>query len=160
MNEAITLADQAARIRAGDPWYGDPITRVLEGVSARDAAAHPIPGAHSIWELALHLTTWVKEVQRRMESGIWREPEEGDWPEPPDPTEPNWQAALQRLSAAHTSLEATVRQLSAAQLDEQIGTERNRSLGTGVTRRETIHGILQHDAYHLGQIALLKRALR
>ena len=55
---------------------------------------------------------------------------------------------------------ATVRQLSAAQLDEQIGTERNRSLGTGVTRRETIHGILQHDAYHLGQIALLKRALR
>jgi uncharacterized damage-inducible protein DinB len=160
MSESVTLADQVARIHAGDPWYGDPVTKVLEGVSAKDAAAHPIRGAHSIWELVLHLTTWVKEVGRRLESGVWNEPEDGDWPEPSEPTEANWRAALERLSSAHTALERTIRQLSATQLDAQIGTERDRALGTGVTRRETIHGILQHDAYHLGQISLLKRALK
>lgn len=160
MSESITLADQVSRIHAGDPWYGDPITKVLEGLNARDAAAHPIRGAHSIWELVLHLTTWVKEVQRRLESGVWREPEDGDWPPVPDATENNWLAAVRQLEGAHATLEATVKTLSAKQLGDQVGTERNRALGTGVTLRETIHGILQHDAYHLGQISLLKKALR
>jgi uncharacterized damage-inducible protein DinB len=160
MTESSTLADQVARVHAGDPWYGDPITKVLEGVTAQDAATHPIRGAHSIWELVLHLTAWVKEVERRLESGVWREPEDGDWPAVPAATEANWRASRERLHRAHDALEATVKQLSAKQLAGQIGTERDRALGTGVTLRETIHGILQHDAYHLGQISLLKKALR
>lgn len=160
MSESTILADQVARVHAGDPWYGDPITKVLDDVTARDAAAHPIRGAHSIWELVLHLTTWVKEVDRRLASGVWREPEDGDWPAVPDPSEANWRQSLERLDSAHAALEATVKQLSVKQLAGQVGTERNRALGTGVTLRETIHGILQHDAYHLGQISLLKKALR
>lgn len=160
MSESTTLADQVAKVHAGDPWYGDPITTVLKDVVARDAAAHPIRGAHSIWELVLHLTTWVKEVERRLESGVWREPEDGDWPAVPEPSEANWRQSLAQLDAAHAALEATVKALSAKQLADQVGTERNRALGTGVTLRETIHGILQHDAYHLGQISLLKKALR
>ncbi|HWA16824.1 MAG TPA: DinB family protein [Gemmatimonadales bacterium] len=158
MSESRILADQVARVHTGDPWYGDPITKVLDGISARSAAAYPIRGAHSIWELVLHLTTWVKEVNRRLESGVWREPEDGDWPSVPEPTEANWRQSLERLDAAHTALEQTVKRLSARQLAGQIGVERDRALGTGVTLRETIHGILQHDAYHLGQIALLKKA--
>jgi uncharacterized damage-inducible protein DinB len=36
---------------------------------------------------------------------------------------------------------------------------RNRPLGTGVTYYELLHGIVQHDAYHAGQIAILKKIL-
>jgi uncharacterized damage-inducible protein DinB len=160
MSEAEHLAAQVARVHSGDPWYGDPILTVLTGVSAKDAAAHPIRNVHSIWELVLHLTTWASEVNRRLESGIWREPEDGDWPQVPAVSDANWKESIVRLSAVHAALGATIRTLPAAKLDEQVGRERDRALGTGVTLRETIHGILQHDAYHLGQIALVKKALR
>lgn len=160
MSESETLAAQVGQVHNGDPWYGDPIATVLKGVTATDAAAYPIAGAHSIWELVLHLTTWAKEVNRRLETGVYREPEDGDWPSVPAINEANWKASVAALSAIHEALGATVSRLSSKQLDGQIGTERNRELGTGVTFRETIHGILQHDAYHLGQISLLKKARR
>jgi uncharacterized damage-inducible protein DinB len=160
MSEAQTLAAQVAKVHNGDPWYGDPILTVLAGVSAKDAAAHPIAGAHSIWEMVLHLTSWAREVNRRLESGIWREPADGDWPAAPEPSAAKWKQAVAELSAVHEALHGTVAKLPPAQLDAQVGTERNRALGTGVTLRETIHGILQHDAYHLGQISLLKKALK
>lgn len=160
MSEAASLASQVEKIHAGDPWYGDAIATVLEGVTPKDAAARPIRGAHTIWELVLHLTSWAKEVERRLASGVWREPEDGDWPTPPDDTSGNWRRSVEQLEAAHAALGQTVAGLSPAQLNQQIGIERDRALGTGVTLRETIHGILQHDAYHLGQIALLKKALK
>jgi hypothetical protein len=34
------------------------------------------------------------------------------------------------------------------------------SLGTGVSYREVILGVLQHDAYHAGQTALLEKPNR
>ena len=36
---------------------------------------------------------------------------------------------------------------------------RNRALGTGVSYYELLHGIVQHDAYHAGQIAIIKKVL-
>ena len=30
-------------------------------------------------------------------------------------------------------------------------------MGTGVTYYELLHGIVQHDVYHSGQIAILKK---
>jgi uncharacterized damage-inducible protein DinB len=153
------LAEQVARVHQGDPWYGDPITRVLQGIDAKSAAAHPVRSAHSIWELVLHLTSWAHEVDRRLSSGIWREPVDGDWPPVPEATDANWRQALVQLDRAHEALGATIERLSAKELNSQVGTERDRALGTGVTFREMIHGILQHDAYHLGQVSLLKRAL-
>ena len=40
-----------------------------------------------------------------------------------------------------------------------IGNARDRSLGSGVSRYVSLHGLVQHHAYHAGQIALLKKAL-
>ncbi|HEY7818948.1 MAG TPA: DinB family protein, partial [Vicinamibacteria bacterium] len=46
----------------GQPWHGPSLAIVLQGVDARTAAARPIDGAHSIWEITLHLTGWTREV--------------------------------------------------------------------------------------------------
>jgi uncharacterized damage-inducible protein DinB len=32
-------------------------------------------------------------------------------------------------------------------------------MGAGVSHYELLHGIVQHDAYHAGQIAVLKKIL-
>jgi uncharacterized damage-inducible protein DinB len=153
------FAAQVGKIAAGDPWYGDSIATITHGLSAREAALYPIAGAHSIWELVLHLTTWATEVRRRLADGVWREPADGDWPSLPAPTDGNWKRDLARLAVAHDDLRETIAAFPAARLSEHLGSERNRELGTGVTYSEMLHGILQHDAYHLGQISLLKRAM-
>jgi len=159
MSRLSEFQDQLHRINTGDPWYGDPISRVLAGVSHRQAAAHPINGAHSIWELVLHLTAWVEEVRRRVLHGGWQEPEAGDWPPVPEPTANNWEAAVTALCRAHESLVAALAGFSAGRLDQPVGEARDRALGSGVSYAQMLQGILQHDAYHLGQIALLRKAL-
>jgi hypothetical protein len=38
--------------------------------------------------------------------------------------------------------------------------DRDPALGSGVNHRAMVHGLIQHNAYHSGQIALLRKALR
>ena len=159
MNRVQEFLDQSRRVLDGDPWYGAAIMEVLEGLTHEQAAARPIPNAHSIWELVLHMTGWVREVTRRLLQGDWREPEEGDWPAAPDPTAANWRTTLARLEEAHRGLSAALEKFPTGRLDEQLGRERSQSMGTGQTYAQMLHGILQHDAYHLGQIGILKKGL-
>lgn len=157
MSRIHDLTDQARRILDGDPWYGDPILRVLAGLNHEQAAKRVIPQAHTIWEIVLHLTSWTKEVHRRLKESDWKEPADGDWPAAPDPTAGNWRMAVARFEEAHRALVATMEAFPAGRLDERLGTERNPALGTGQTFGEMLHGLLQHDAYHLGNIGVLKK---
>lgn len=154
-----SLVNEFAAIQSGDPWYGASIDSVLAGVTAEVAAAHPLPGAHSIWELVLHMTGWVREVERRLAKGGWQNPVAGDWPAAPAPTAANWSQAVRALEQAHTSLRATLAGVSPGRLGERVGSERDPAAGTGVTCEEMLQGLLQHDAYHLGQVSLLKKAI-
>ena len=60
------IADQISRAFRGESWHGPSVREVLAGVSAEDAAAHPIAGAHSIWEIVFHLTGGYNLVLRRV----------------------------------------------------------------------------------------------
>ena len=159
MTEAERIADQLERSFRGDPWYGASVVSVLDGVTAEEALAHPIAGAHSIWELVLHVTGWKREVLARFRGATAGEPPDGDWPAPKGRDEAAWRAALAALSAAHEDLLAAVTKSGDAHLDSPVRDERNRELGTGLAQWQTLHGVLQHDIYHLGQIALLRKAL-
>lgn len=143
----------------GDPWHGPPLVRLVAALSAEQAAARPVPAAHSIWQLVLHVASWQREVARRLRGNVWALPEDGDWPEPGAVTPAAWAAAVAHLDATRRELDAALAAATDADLDRRVGSERNPVLGSGVTLREAVLGILQHDAYHGGQIALLRRAL-
>ncbi len=130
----------------------------LEGVDARQAAARPEPAAHTICEIVLHMTAWTREVTRRLRMGVAQEPELGDWPTAVC-DEGGWTAMLATLDDANEELVDTIAALDDAQLQDRIGDVRDRALGSGVSRYVTLHGLVQHHAYHAGQIALLKKAL-
>src|SRR5262245_23733879 len=159
MSESARLIDQFQRAHSGDPWHGSPVKTILEGVTAEQAARKPASGAHSIWELVLHVTAWRNETARRATGAPAAEPAEGDYPPVGDPTPARWKAALAALDASHATLVRAVRGMSDAQLLTPTNDPRNRPLGTGVTYYELLHGIVQHDAYHAGQIAILKKIL-
>jgi uncharacterized damage-inducible protein DinB len=158
-SESARLIDQFTRAHDGDPWHGSPVKAILEGVTHEQAAQQPPNGAHSIWELVLHITGWRNEVARRAAGQPAGEPEHGDYPDVGEPTAARWQAALAALDASHANLVAVVKGLSDEQLWQPTNDPRHRPLGTGVSYYELLHGIVQHDAYHAGQIAMLKRIL-
>jgi hypothetical protein len=155
------IADELARAWGGDAWHGPALRELLADVTAAEAIARPIPSAHTIWELVLHLTVWAREVERRARGSAPGEPVEGDWPAAPaDADETPWGEARDALDAAHRSLRGTVLGLAPSAIDRTIGAERDQPLGSGVPVRVMLHGVAQHDAYHAGQVALLKKLLR
>jgi uncharacterized damage-inducible protein DinB len=159
MSERDRLIDLLQRTHDGDAWHGPSVMNALEGVTAQMAAARPIHGAHSIWEIALHIAGWRGEIRRRLEGAAAGLPPDGDWPSAPRrPTDAQWAAVLDGLRGSHAALVETVRTLDETRLDEPVKDERSGELGTGASHYVTLHGIVHHDLYHAGQIVLLKKA--
>jgi uncharacterized damage-inducible protein DinB len=160
LNQTVhELIDDLERAYDGDPWHGPSLATVLNGVDAQRAAARPIARAHSIWELVLHLTSWTREVARRLRGASPAAPLEGDWPAVPQAaSDDEWKRALAGLAAANRDLVAAVGDCSPEQLERRVGNTRDPALGSGQTYGAMVRGLAQHHAYHGGQIILLRRA--
>jgi uncharacterized damage-inducible protein DinB len=152
MSEVDRIADQLKRAYSGEAWHGSSLTELLQDVDAARAAARPIPGAHSIWEIVLHIAAWDTAVRQRLagqRAEIYKT--ELDWPHVADTSETAWQAARATLAHAHDELRAAIIELDDARLDEPILEDMPSMYGT-------LHGVIQHDLYHAGQISLLLKA--
>ena len=154
MSEVKRILDQMDRSFEGDAWHGPPLKPLLDGMTGEDAAKHPIHGAHSIWELVLHVTAWNTIVHEELAGASAQITPELDWPPVWEATDIQWQRAVQNLVEARGRLRRAVEGFRDEQLDERPSKRTNNS------RYVMLHGIVQHDLYHVGQIALLRKALR
>lgn len=117
------------------------------------AAKKPIAGAHSIWELVLHIEAWMKETTRTLGGGTYVSlTGDQDWPVPGDATDPSWAAVLADAETSNAALIAAVSELSEDALCEKVA-------GQEFSLYGLLHGVAQHNIYHAGQIALLKKAV-
>jgi DinB superfamily len=157
MSEIDRIADELTRAMETDPWHGNPVARILDGIDAGGAAAKPNGGAHSIWEIVRHMTAWTGEVARRLEGHTPGEPREGDWPAPSGSDEQAWRRDVALLFEVHRRLLAQVRALHDEALFQPPAGPRDLEAGTGVDCYVLLHGLSQHHAYHAGQIAILKK---
>lgn len=161
MTEPHRICDELRRAFDGDPWHGSPTSRIVEGISAREAAERPVSGAASIWEIVLHMTAWIREVHRRLLGGQPAEPDGGDWPHLSSTTEAAWQDCLSSLTSAHDTLLTDLEELPEEKLWRTVGSsDRSRELGTGLSYYAMLHGLVQHNVYHSAQIGMLRRLLR
>jgi len=152
VNEVKRISSQLRRSFDGEAWHGPSVREVLANVTAGQAAARPIPNAHTIWELALHIAAWENVARRRIEGEIIPNvSNEEDWPAVTDTGEEAWQKAIEYLGQNHEALRDVVRKLDEAQLSEMAA-------GANYSVYFLLHGVVQHNIYHAGQIALLKKA--
>lgn len=156
MSELNRIRDQFQRAFDGDPWHGPPVLALLDGVTAEQAAAHPIPGAHSIWELALHIGAWESACKRRLAGDPAQLGDNENWPPVSDTSEAAWEKTKQNLITNHRELLQAIESADESRLDEPIINDPQTEYSSVYV---TLHGGVQHDAYHAGQIAILKRAL-
>ncbi len=153
IDERSRIADQLKRAFEGDAWHGPAVLEVLEDVNARAAASKPVSGAHSIWELVLHIAAWDGAIRRRMEGQALQLSPEQDFPPVKDTGDAAWRAALEQLKQRHAELIQGVLSMPDHRLTSQVP-------GKDYDFYHMLHGAAQHELYHAGQIALLKKVAR
>ncbi|MGQ0643253.1 MAG: DinB family protein [Gemmatimonadaceae bacterium] len=154
------LVSDIRTLIAGDAWHGPSWSEVLNGINAQQAVLRVLPTVHTIYDLVHHTAAWAGEVGRRLRGKPPSVPTEGDWP--PSNTrvdDAEWRRVVAGLYAAHDELFAAIEDFDPNRLDERIGTDRDAPLGSGVSYRATIAGVLAHTAYHAGQAMMLRRAI-
>lgn len=156
ITEVDRIRDQFRRAFDGEAWHGPAVLALLEGVTAAQATAHPIPGAHSIWELTLHIAAWEEACRRRLQGDPAQLSDEENFRPINDTSEAAWENAKQYLIDTHRELLDAIAQLDEARLNEPIIVNSSTPYSTVYV---TLHGGVQHDLYHAGQIAVLKKAL-
>lgn len=154
------LSNQLLTVWNGDPWYGSSSSKIFAGVTAAEAQAHPLPGAQSIWETLLHMTAWTEETVSRIGGGESKAPARGDWPKVTGSTQDEWMAAQGELLAARKALLQAIESSHEESLLLQVPKKGEAAHASGATRAHTVSGLADHDVYHLGQIALLKKSLK
>ena len=153
MSETKRIIDQLRRAFEGPAWHGPSVSELLKGVDAEQAARHPIAGAHSIWEVVYHIAAWERAGRQRiLEFNAVELPDEVDWPPVTDTSPKAWAAAQEELRKTNTSLQEAIAALTDKDLERVIE-------GAKYSAYFLLHGVVQHDLYHAGQIALLKKAL-
>ena len=151
MREIERIVDQLNRAFIGEAWHGPAVIEILEGITAPQAAAHPLAGGHSIWELALHITAWTRAGSRRLRGDRAQLSEVENFPPVIDLSERAWEEARESIKAAYEELRGAIVLLDDSRLDQPI-MEGMSSVYV------TLHGVIQHSLYHAGQIAILKKA--
>ncbi|MEW6050841.1 MAG: DinB family protein [Candidatus Zixiibacteriota bacterium] len=152
MTEVQRITDQLHRAFYSEAWHGPSVMESLDKLTAAQAAKRPIKSAHSIWEITLHIGAWIDAVRRRVLGEKVELDDTQDWPPVKNTSDEAWQETLAELKRRHEALEKVVAALNEAQL-EQLAPSRT------TTIYFLIHGLVQHDLYHAGQIAILKRGL-
>jgi|SRR5579872_3176756 len=150
--ECLRIADQLRRAFGGDAWHGSPLRDLLADVTPARARSRPLQSAHSIWELVLHIDTWVEAALGATQ--LTPMPKivgtEQDWPVPAA-DDAAWTATTNHLFQNSDRLAQAITNFDDARLSATVP-------GRAYDFYHLFHGIVQHSLYHGGQIALLKKA--
>ena len=148
--ESERIGGQLRRAFDGEAWHGPAVQELLADVDAAGAAARPVASAHSIWELVLHINAWHTTARLSLAGKPLQLSDEEDWRPVEDTSEQAWAAARATLEKGHRALLESVGDLSDEDLEKVVP-------GKSYSIYFLLHGIVQHDLYHAGQIALLKK---
>jgi uncharacterized damage-inducible protein DinB len=151
ISQASRIADQLHRAFYGSAWHGPAVLELLEDVEAAAAAVKPLKDVHSIWELLLHIEAWDRAAMVRLGGQKFQPQGADNFPPVITATQSAWRKEVAGAKRTHDSLVRTVAGLPESRLRERVP-------GKRYDFYHMLHGIAQHELYHAGQIAILKKA--
>ena len=149
VNEINRVVKLFTDLQHGKCWIGVNFREVLHGVDAAQAATLKGGDHNTIWQLVSHITYWRTRVVYRL-TGSDNPPPFPDFMLPAELTDMSWRQTLADFESAYHLLRTALLHFKEENMDKPSPKE-------GQTFFELIMGCLQHDAYHLGQIMLLKK---
>jgi uncharacterized damage-inducible protein DinB len=102
------------------------------------------------------MTAWTEEVIDRVNGADAKEPLRGDWPIPKEQSNAEWELMVNDFKKANEKLINTLKKLNLSDWSKMIKDERDLVVRNTITNyAQLVNGLIQHHAYHSGQVALL-----
>jgi uncharacterized damage-inducible protein DinB len=150
-SEAARIADQLRRAFYGSAWHGPSVMELVKDIDPRIVTAKPLAEVHSIWELLMHVEAWDRAGLIRLSGKKCQMKGAKNFPPVKTPTDAAWRQTVAKVKGTHDELVQTVAGLPESRLRDQVP-------GKGYDFYHMLQGIAQHELYHAGQIAILKKA--
>ena len=153
--QMLHLAEQLKEAYEGAPWFGKNALTLLNETTPDMALQQPA-GQHSILELVWHMANWKSFAINRLrkdESVSLQQFETQDWRTLNHADASLWPQGVAEYKKTHNELVELLQQQTDDLLHQNVF-ERNYTYST------LLNGVLQHDVYHLGQIAYIQKLLR
>jgi uncharacterized damage-inducible protein DinB len=150
MKETERISKLFTDLYNGSPWIGVVIVPTLQKLTAKQAAKRIYKDWNTIWEITNHLISWRENVLRRVQGEVIRSPSHNYVVPVKDTSEAAWHTTLKRLEDSQNAWLDFLKKFKTADFDKIYP-------NNNMNYYEHVHGILQHDAYHLGQIVILSK---
>ncbi len=150
MKENLRIKKLFEDLFAGEPWLDVNLVQTLEGIPWQQAAKKPAALPNSIWEIVNHIISWRENVLQRLQGKSIPTPEHNYFLPVEEHSEAAWNKSLLKLNESQAKWIHYLGEMDTTTFDT-VYPANNKSAF------EHIHGIIQHDAYHLGQIVLLAK---
>lgn len=141
-------------ILSGQPWYGRPVYMILAEIDPAVVYKKPGNNCHSLIDLLYHMLTWTQFTQTRLlkEEMDMEVFEQMDWREI-DPAVHTWDKGVEQLKKTHQHIIHLLEDKDDNFLKEKVDYRE-------YNFRFLLHGLIQHNIYHLGQVAYIKALLQ
>jgi len=139
---------------SGQPWFGRALYPILEEVDIKKIYTKPGNSAHSLIELLYHMITWADFTLKRiqevddMDLAVF---EKMDW-RVVNPKTHSWKKGLAEFKGIHKKIITLLEKKDDLFLKEKVDYRK-------YNFRFLLNGLIQHNIYHLGQIAYVKKLL-
>jgi uncharacterized damage-inducible protein DinB len=151
MRERDRLIELISAHYDGSPWLDVNIADHLNGITHLEANQN-IGDCNSIWQLTYHMMHWRKQNMKRIRGHNAPAPYHNFIIEIGDTSAKAWEKLKADFRKTHILFIEFLATFDEADYDKIYAPN-------GHTYYEHIQGILVHDAYHLGQIVLLRKLI-
>lgn len=155
MNKEIqSIIRRMENVNNGEPWFGRAVFAILDEVDAAKAFEKPSGTPHSLIDLLYHMITWAGFTLKRLEKDMVNDlkaAEDLDWRKI-DPKQHSWKKGLREFKSIHKKIAALLKKKDDAFLKEIVDYRK-------YNYRFLLNGMIEHNIYHLGQIAYLNKML-
>jgi uncharacterized damage-inducible protein DinB len=153
--EILSIIKNFETTLTGQPWFGRAVYELLDEIDESKASIKPNNTEHSLLELLWHMNTWAEFTLANLESRNAEELkaiEENDW-RTIDPKKHSWKKGMAELKSIHKKITDLLN-------EKDDGFLKNMVPNRQYNFRFMLNGLIQHNIYHAGQVAYLKKLLR
>jgi hypothetical protein len=138
----------------GQPWFGRAVYEMLGETNEEKVMIKPNQSGHTLLELLYHMNTWADFTLKSLETGKITDittVEKLDW-RSLDPGVHTWKKGMSDFQKTHESIIKILRDKDDDFLKEIVEHRK-------YNFRFLLNGLIQHDIYHVAQIAYINKFL-
>lgn len=152
MKETLRISKLFSDLYDGSPWIGVNFMDTLSSLPAEKAYKRVMPQWNTIWEITNHIISWRLNVLRRVQGEVIKTPSHNYILPVKNPTDKEWQKTLKQLKESQDRWIAFLMDFNSKGFENVYPNNQ-------MTYYEHMQGIIQHDAYHLGQIVIMAKVV-